>query len=377
MPTRPAGLLEAAIPDLLREVRGAFGDTILLEVSVPSTASGTRTAKADLFVDATWSGKRLRFAAEAKARNTQRIFDEAVRQAREGAKATKRLPMVVLPYLSESRLDELERQEVSGLDLCGNGLLIVPGRLLVRRGGRPNRYPESQPARFAYRGATSLVPRVFLRRPEYPSISAIGAEIAAAGAQVALSTVSKALARMTEDVLIERQPERVRLVQGDKLLDLLRDSFMPPRVARSISLRWTGTLREFFEIASSTIGKPDQPRLKLAVSGASSLTLYSAGLRAETPLLFTSNLKELERRLASSWSPSERFSDLRVSETDDMTVYFDTRPGQEAADLGVRYASPVQTYLELATSGDKRDEEIASQVRELVLRGSNPEGSRR
>lgn len=372
MRTRPAGLLEAAIPDLLREMRGAFGDTILLEVSVPSPASGTRTVKADLFVDVTWSSKRLRFAAEAKARNTQRIFDEAVRQARDGAKATKRFPMVVLPYLSESRLDQLEREEVSGLDLCGNGLLIVPGQLLVRRGGRPNRYPESQPARFAYRGATSLIPRVFLRRPEYPSISAIGAEIAAAGAQVALSTVSKALARMTEDVLIDRRPDRVRLVQADKLLDLLRDSFTPPRIARSASLRWTGTLKEFFDLASRTTGTPGQPPLKLAVSGASSHSLYSAGLRAETPLLFTSSLRELERRLASSWSPSERFSDLRVSETDDMTVYFDTRSGQAVDDHGVRYASPVQTYLELATTGDKRDEEIASQVRELVLRGLNP-----
>jgi hypothetical protein len=103
MRTRPAGLLEAAIPDLLREVRGAFGDTILLEVSVPSPASGPRATNADLFVDVTWVGKRFRFAAEAKARGTQRIFDEAVRQARDGAKATKRLPMVVLPYLSESQ----------------------------------------------------------------------------------------------------------------------------------------------------------------------------------------------------------------------------------------------------------------------------------
>ena len=55
-----------------------------------------------------------------------------------------------------------------------------------------------------------------------------------------------------------------------------------------------------------------------------------------------------------------------------MTVYFDTRSGQAVDDHGVRYASPVQTYLELATTGDKRDEEIASQVRELVLRSLNP-----
>ena len=44
-------------------------------------------------------------------------------------------------------------------------------------------------------------------------------------------------------------------------------------------------------------------------------------------------------------------------------MYFDAR-----RESGLVWASPVQTYLEL-NAGDKRDQETALQVRELILRG--------
>ena len=44
------------------------------------------------------------------------------------------------------------------------------------------------------------------------------------------STVSKALTRMEEDVLIERRGRALRLLQADALLDRLLDAFVTPRV---------------------------------------------------------------------------------------------------------------------------------------------------
>lgn len=76
--------------------------------------------------------------------------------------------MITGPYLDEKRIDRLAEEDVSALDLSGNGIVIIPGRLLLRRTGEPNRYPESQRTKCAYRGATSLVPRVFLCRSESP-----------------------------------------------------------------------------------------------------------------------------------------------------------------------------------------------------------------
>ena len=103
-----------------------------------------------------------------------------MRQSRRRAAESGRLPMVIVPFLVEQRIERLEEQGVSGLDLCGNGLIVIPGRLLLRRTRQPNRYPESSPSRFAYRGAISLVPRAFLRGAEYSSVGRVRNEIRAA-----------------------------------------------------------------------------------------------------------------------------------------------------------------------------------------------------
>ena len=51
-------------------------------------------------------------------------------------------PLIIVPYLSEKRLGELQVLEVSGLDLCGNGILLGP-HFSIWRSGQPNRFPES------------------------------------------------------------------------------------------------------------------------------------------------------------------------------------------------------------------------------------------
>jgi hypothetical protein len=64
------------------------------------------------------------------------------------------------------------------------------------------------------------------------------------------------------------------------------------------------------------------------------------------------------RALGGRFQPAERFATISLLETRDEEVYFDRRD-----DLT---ASPVQVFLEL-TSGDKRDQETASQVRRVIL----------
>ena len=40
---------------------------------------------------------------------------------------------IVTPYLSEQQLRMLESKQVSGVDLCGNGVIVVPNRGSCRR----------------------------------------------------------------------------------------------------------------------------------------------------------------------------------------------------------------------------------------------------
>ncbi len=367
MPAEPPAspLSETAILELLRELGSPFGKQVVVEARPAGDGEPRGRAGPDVLVRVAWSGEEFAFAAEAKSSNAPRLLDDAVRQARRWASDLGLRPMVVVPFLAETRIERLLEEGVSGLDLCGNGLVVVPGRWLLRRTGQPNRYPETRPARFAYRGATSMVPRVFLRKREFASVGQIQREVQAAGGPVALSTVSKALARMAEDLIIERSADRIALLQPDKLLDALAENYAPPRPDRVLRAQMSEPLAELFRLAGAP-AKPPQERSapRLVLSGASSQDRYAAGMRADTPTLYCDDLAELRARIGDAWQPTERFADLTVVETRDPTPYFDAR----ADDAGVVFSSPVQAYLELSAAGEKRDREIAGQIRARILR---------
>lgn len=354
----PTELNDRSVAEILRSLESPFGGDVRIDLTGAERGAGG--AGPGAVVAVAWGADRFEFAAEIKTAGTPRVLEEAVRRSRRRAEQTGRLPMVVVPYLGEKRVERLLEEGVSGLDLCGNGLVVVPGRLLLRRTGQPNRYPESRLARFAYSGVTSLVPRVFLRRREFGSVGGVRDEVEAAGAAVALSTVSKALARMRDDLLIERASGRIALLQADALLDALRDGFNRPRPTRVEAGRAELALPDVFRRVEGGGGGG----ARLVLSGASSAGRYAAGMRDDPPTVYTDDLDAFRARMGSLWMPTERFPGLRVVETDDPGVFFDRRTEPD----GSVVASPVQAYLELATVGDKRDREIAEEVRAGILR---------
>ena len=60
---------------------------------------------------------------------------------------------------------KLEAEGVSGIDLCGNGVIVVPDQLLVLRTGFPNRFRWEGTIKNVYRKNSSIVARVFLLVP--------------------------------------------------------------------------------------------------------------------------------------------------------------------------------------------------------------------
>jgi len=349
---------ENAIPEILGRLGSPWGPET--DLAIEPWARDDGGAQPDFRITIRWGDRAVEFVAEAKTRSTPRVLEEAASRADQAADMTGLWPMVIVPYLSERSLDWLDERGVSGIDLSGNGLAMVPGVLYLRRSGRPNRYPESQPSKYAYRGATSIVPRVFLCRREFESVSAIKDEIESRGGKVALSTVSKALARMVEDVLVRRTDTSIALLQPDTLLDKLRESFERPSRNRIATLK-VNDLEALFRHIDGAESRP-----RLVLSGASSQSRYASGLRSDQSEAYCEDLGEVRKRAGDLWNEAERFSDLTIIETRDRTPFFDARRDPS----GVVYASPVQTYLELA-AGDKRDREMAESVRRSILDGIN------
>jgi hypothetical protein len=98
---------------------------------------------------------------------------------------------------------------------------------------------------------------------------------------------------------------------------------------------------------------------KIVLTGASSVDAYAVMAREPVQTYYCSNLAKLKTCLAQDLTETNRFANVRFLETKDEVVYFDQRPRL--------VASPVQSYLELAT-GEKREKETAEQVRRFIMR---------
>jgi hypothetical protein len=281
----------------------------------------------------------------------------AIAQAREHGLRTKLLPLVVGPYLSDDRLRQIEAQGVSGLDLCGNGVVTVPGRYTVFRTGNPNRYSTSVPIKNIYRGATSIVARSLLICPTFASVSALKEFARSRGGNLSLSTVSKALQVMEDDLVLSRRERAVQLLQADKLLSFLERNYVPVLPDREIAGRFRGplpALRTF--LARLALEAEDA----LVATGVSSAPRYtSIAMESEAALY----CKDMDRILSVlPFEETGRFPNLRLTQTADPIPYFDLRPDSER----YPWASPVQTYLEMVT-GEPRMKQSAATVREAIL----------
>lgn len=324
-----------------------------------------------LYVDAAPAGRpsgdavvRVRFAeqefafiVEVTTRASPQMLMIAMQQARASAQTTGLLPLVVAPYLSERALNTLEEQQVAGLDACGNALIAVAGKLLLRRSGQPNLFPTTTPTKFAFRGTTSLVARTFFRRSEFVDLKDLQQEMSRAGQAVALSTISKAIARMQDDVLVAKDKGGISLLQPDLLLDALARQFETPRVsARSVG-SLTAPLQVFFAACDAV------SPCSVVLSGASSGAALIAGMRTDATTIYCKNIAAVLASTAQMWKVQERFANCVLIETNDPTLFFSSTISTD----GIRRSSLVQSYLEFATSRDKRDQEAAEEIRRLIL----------
>lgn len=321
----------------------------------------------DFEVEAQWDDQTAVFAVTCKLLSTPMAFEQALNLCQAGVLRRipgNRLPLIMLPYLRPEQLEKLEQAGISGVDWCGNGIMIVPGRFRVYRSGAPNRFASYSPIKNIYRKNTSLVARVLLATSRFTSIGEVLAEInrrdllaeARGEAHVAMGTVSKALKRLEDELIIEREPE-LRLLQADKLLGELLQNYDPPK-ARPIRLKVECDFDRLPRLLSTKIETKSEP---LVATGLSSVARFATMQREDIISLYCPDAERIVSLLGGR--ETERFPNVEIIETTERPFYFDAR-----LDEGFLWASPVQTWLELMR-GDKRDRDTADQVKDRILRG--------
>jgi hypothetical protein len=318
----------------------------------------------DALVEVSWRESMAKFAVECKALSTPKAFQDGLNLLKTSSLPRGYWPLLVLPFLSERQLQELEREGISGIDLCGNGVVVVPDMFAVFRSGEKNRFTSSAPIKNIYRKNSSMVGRVFLLRSGYETVQEICAEINRRNLLVnrwekrpmSLSTVSKSLKTLEEDLVVERN-DIIRLLQPDKLLEKLSQNYDPPKSKERVRLKVpeeSETLRRLLLKQSQELSLP------LVATGITSVGQFAVMQRGDLLSIYCPRSDMLLDRL--SGSQSDRFPNLELIETEDETVYFDAR--QEG---NFWWASPVQVYLELM-AGDKRDQETAEQLKSYIMK---------
>jgi hypothetical protein len=287
-------------------------------------------------------------------------LSQLVAQVRRYARPPEFYPLVVVPYLPEARLADLEASGVSGIDLCGNGVVMVPDELFVYRSGRPNKFRSEAEIKNVFRGSSSLVARAFLLVPEYASVQEAQREVERRGGKVVLATVSKVCKSLESMLVIERKrgegttARRLRLLQPDKLLELLELNYVAPTVTRTLR----GKTKLPPEAFRSELAARASEDARVVQTGFGSVAAYAVMATEPMQYFYCSDLDATLRTLGDAFEQTDRFANVTLSETKDDTVYFDRRPEL--------LASPIQAYLELA-KGDKRSQETAEQLRRTIL----------
>jgi len=328
-----------------------------------------KSCQADAIIEVLWGKKKARFLVEIKSISTPKAFQSAINQLKSLSPKKNFGLMLIMPFLNDNQLIELEREGISGIDLCGNGVVIVPDMFAVYRTGERNRFPSSAPIKNIYRKNSSMVGRVFLARSGYNTVNDIYEQINRLNMLVnqldrkpmSLSTVSKALKTLEEDLMIERK-NTIRLLQIDKLLDNLSKNYSPVISGKKVCIK----LADEEESIKQTLWKlSKETGLPLIATGKSSVSQYAVMQRGDMLSVYCPRIEKIIEAIPGN--QSDRFPNLEIIETEDETVFFDAREQQN-----FWWASPVQVYLELM-AGDKRDRETAEQVKSYILNNLSKE----
>lgn len=354
----------------------------LLRDAVDVTLSPTE--KADAFLTLRLRGdlptEFYHFLLEIKSQNTPRIIHQAFTQIQAYTKERNDpdvYPMIVVPYLSEERLAELEQAGVSGIDLCGNGIVIIPGRVLVYRTGKENRYPASRPVSNPYQGKAGIVGRVFLSvehsvvpgdEDEWgqagrktTALGGVRNAVVKGGIDISLSQVSKTVSALVEERILGSQGRPIYLLDSDLLLERLASDWPRPPKERTY-LKLPGGRSSLSRLKWDEDGTDSNKKFKWAITGESSVAHHLAFARGGPLQVAVSNLRKAKEWLQGEEESIPNFADVALLESDEPGYYFDN----DVDENGLRWASVLQTWIELA-NGDGRQKDAAREILNLII----------
>src|SRR3989339_1809686 len=133
-------LTEAEIISRLKQGEVSFSPLSIRFETPSRTESNSRY---NGFIKAAWGKQQAKFGVEIKSLSTPKAFAEGLSYLERNKLPPDVLPMLIVPFLNEERLKELETEGISGIDLCGNGIVTAKEKFAIYRSGQPNQFSSS------------------------------------------------------------------------------------------------------------------------------------------------------------------------------------------------------------------------------------------
>ena len=347
---KTGNFIESEVFDKLEREKKLYSP---LEVYEVQRTVSTNDKGIDGYIKIKFRDKVLSLLIEIKNRTAPQIVETGIDNLLQIISDNQNkdlIPTLIVPYLSDKIVDRLKSNNLCGLDLNGNYYIVTPDFVAVRL-DKKNQYKESAYIKDIYSRNSSIVGRFLLREKKlFSSVNEIYNGIRNLGGTISLSTVSKVLKGLEEQLIISKDKNEIKLLQPDKLLNNLKENYIAPSVQRTIKLNLPENMSEAKRLLFDTIGS------KWIWAGESCAAFYATTTPINSFTVFVrgkNNPGLLEPDISLRFYNYIIYFLPPVEEY----VFFDSQDYK---------ASKLQSYLELSQL-DKREKEIARDIEKDIL----------
>lgn len=283
-----------------------------------------------------------------------------------------KIPLLVAPYIGEKQAKILAEKGISWLDLSGNMSIRVSNRIYIERTGKPNRFPDTSPIKKIFQGTSSLISRALLLKPDgFVSLYEIVDFINNRNAKVTLSTVSKVLKSLEEELLVNKNKSLITSSDPEKLLEKLAEGYKI-----STERKRRNTYR-FVIKGIERLSYSNPNAIRAASKDYLACGFYAAQIKGlavtEKITIFVKDMEQFRRKAEEelvSITADEEFGNSIITETSDPGVWFN--PDWQAMDPVV---NDIELYLEMMVD-TPRGPKIAEQLKKRILRKGDVNGQK-
>jgi len=289
------------------------------------------------------------------------------------AKKPKMVPLVIAPYIGSKQAEILADRGISWIDLCGNMSVRVSNQIYIERTGKPNRFPDTAPIKKIFQGTSSLVSRALVLKPDgFESVNDIYNFINNRNANITLSTVSKVLKSLDEDLLIKKADSFISVTNQERLLERLVESYIS-------SIRRRETRVYTFSIPQQRYVSMTRNVVK---SNYLACGFYAASLKG---LATTDEITILVRNMAQAreefdfLEPDAEFGNVKFIETKNDEMWFNSVDTAlmlgSAINVSIPVVDEMELYLEMMEASP-RGPKIAEQLKLRILEKADSGGQK-